>query len=70
MSHTPQEQIKRLQSEKDRLEMDLSREVIKPADASSDIIKYVTENSKKDMLVFPGSNPYNSSGRRGTCSIS
>lgn len=70
MSHTPQEQIKRLQSEKSRLEASVSRDVMKASDASSDILKYVSENSKKDMLVTPGSNPYNSSGRRGGCSIS
>jgi hypothetical protein len=64
MDH-PREVEKRREREKARLEGEVSREVIKTSEAANDLIKFVQENSKKDMLVVASNNPYVAKNKEG-----
>jgi hypothetical protein len=57
MDH-PREVERRREREKVRLEGELSRDHIKASEAANDLIKFVSDNAKKDLMVVTANNPY------------
>jgi len=57
MDH-PREVERRREREKVRLEGELQKEHIKASEAANDLIKFVYDNAKKDLLVVTANNPY------------
>lgn len=67
-----EQQVKRLQEEKAKLseEADRAKDIINTSEACKDLIKYISENHKKDPFVDPADQPYTKKpGGSGGCTL-